>query len=109
MGALLAILYLRAGPARATSPSLAALHGLLAMAGLLCLILALDGPPRGEHMGTSSFGTIAACLIALAALAGGGMLAGHLRGKRPSEMTIGVHATLAVSGFVILAAYIFAG
>jgi hypothetical protein len=109
LGAVLAVLYLRGGPAWSALPLLAAFHGLLATAGLICLVLALGGPSRGGHMGTAAFGTIAACLIALAALAGGWMFAGYLRGKRRSEMTMGLHATLAVSGFVILAAYIFAG
>ena len=108
MGALLAVLYLRAGTALTASGSLAAFHGLVAVAGLVCLIFALRGPPRVAHMGTSSFGMIAIWLLALAALIGGGMLAWSLRGKRRSEMVIGIHATLAVSGFVVLAAYIFA-
>jgi len=47
-------------------------------------------------------------LIALAALAGGCILAMHLlKGRRPGTL-IGVHATLALTGFVVLAAYLMA-
>jgi hypothetical protein len=52
---------------------------------------------------------ISAGLIAFAALAGGGILVQRLRKRRLRGGLIGVHATLAVSGFVVLAAYIFVG
>jgi hypothetical protein len=48
-------------------------------------------------------------LITMAALVGGGLLAAHVFKRRIAGIMIGVHATLAVSGFVILAAYVFAG
>jgi hypothetical protein len=66
-------------------------------------------PATGLDQGTASFGTIATALIALAALVGGGLLAAHLLKRRIAGIMIGIHATLAVGGFVILAAYIFAG
>jgi hypothetical protein len=46
-------------------------------------------------------------LIALAALFGGGMLARRVMQRRPGTL-LGIHATLAVSGFVMLAACVFA-
>jgi len=55
------------------------------------------------------FGLIATALIALAALVGGGLLAAHVFKRRIAGIMIGIHATLAVSGFVVLAAYVFAG
>jgi hypothetical protein len=103
-GTALAVLHLRT-PSGATAPWQAA-HGLIGIGGLICLALALRGPPRGLAQGTASFGTIAVVLIALAALAGGGLLAARLRNRRPTGALIGVHAALAVSGFVILAAYL---
>lgn len=105
MGATLAILHLRggAGPPR----PLAALHGLIALGGFACLLLALSGPPRGAETGTASFGVIAAWLFALAAVAGIGVLAIYRRRPKLAGSLIGLHATLAVSGFVILAAYFF--
>jgi hypothetical protein len=89
--------------------SLAALHGLVAIIGLCCLALALGGPPRGVEQGMDSFGLIAAALFTLAALVGVTMLTARIREKRIAGALIGIHATLAVSGFVILAAYVFAG
>jgi hypothetical protein len=95
----------------AATPSwpLAALHGLLAIGGLCCLALALGGPPRGLDQGTASFGIIATAMITLAALVGAGLLAARVLKRRIAGIMIGIHAALAVSGFVILTAYVFAG
>lgn len=105
-GAALAVQVLRGGPANAVPWPVAALHGIIGIAGLCCLTLALHGPPRGLDQGTASFGAIAATLLALAALAGLGILLMQ-RGKgRRAGTLIGLHATLAISGFVVLAAYL---
>jgi hypothetical protein len=109
LGSWLAVMHLRADGPVAPPWKLAALHGLVAVAGLGCLLLALRGPPRGVDYGTAAFGAIAAALIGTAALLGAGFLATRLRGRVPSGLPIGIHATLAVSGFVILTAYIFSG
>ena len=108
LGSVLAVLHLREG---ATPPPwpLGALHGLIALAGLGLLGIALRGPPRGLDQGTGSFGAIAAALIALAALVGLAQLAARLRKRRLSGMLIGIHATLAIGGFVILLAYVLVG
>ncbi|HTV36337.1 MAG TPA: hypothetical protein VMF12_07885 [Xanthobacteraceae bacterium] len=107
LGTALALVYLRGG--RVAAPLLlTALHGLFGLGGLVCLVLALQGPPRGLDQGTASFGVIAAALLAAAALAG---LTAFFRqrGKPQRAGTlIGLHATLAVSGVVILAAYLLA-
>jgi hypothetical protein len=108
LGSVLAVRNLQTeGHAPPWSP--AALHGLVAISGLGCLALALRGPPRGLDQGTASFGLIAIALIALAALVGVGLLAARVFKRRIAGIMIGVHATLAVCGFVVLAAYIFAG
>jgi hypothetical protein len=109
LGSVLAVLHLRTNGATPPPWKLAAPHGLLAIAGLGCLVLALRGPPRGLDQGTASFGMIAAALIALAALLGAGFLAAHLLKRRLAGILIGIHAALAVSGFVILAVYVLAG
>jgi hypothetical protein len=109
LGSVLAVLHLQTED-RATPPwGLAALHGLLAISGLCCLALALRGPPRGQDLGTASFGIIATALLTLAALVGAGLFAAHVFKRRIAGIIIGIHATLAVSGFVVLTAYIFAG
>ena len=108
LGSVLAVLHLQTE--RSTPPwSLAALHGLLAVGGLSCLALALRGPPRGLDQGVASFGIIATSLITLAALIGVALLATRIFKTRISGMMIGIHATLAVGGFVILAAYVLLG
>jgi hypothetical protein len=110
LGSVLAVLHLRMNGVGPPPPwPLAALHGLLAIGGLCCLALALRGPPRGLTQGTASFGTIAAVMFTLATLIGSGLLAARVFKRRIAVILIGVHATFAVGGIVILAAYVFAG
>ncbi len=108
LGAVLAVLHLREGVAMPPL-SLGKLHGFIALAGLGCVILSLRGPPRGLDQGTASFGMIAAVLLTLAAALGLVMMALHRRGRRIAGALIGIHATLAVGGFVVLVAYVLAG
>lgn len=108
LGSVVAVLYLsREGRTIPCYPG--ALHGLLALVGLGCLVLALHGPPRGLHSGSASFGMISAVLLGFAALAGGGLLMMRLRKRPPASLLLGVHATLAVCGFVILGVYVLDG
>ena len=109
LGSVLAVLYLRTEGTAALPWPLAALHGFFAVGGFYCLALTLRGPPRGLDQGTASFGIIATAMITLAALVGAGLLAARVLKRRIAGIMIGIHATLAVSGFVILAAYVFAG
>lgn len=108
LGSTLAVLHLRTNLPAPPWP-LGGLHGVVALIGLGCLALALRGPPRGVEHGTASFGIIAAVLFVLAALLGARLLAARIFKKRMIGGTIAIHATLAVSGFVILAAYVFVG
>ncbi len=109
LGSALAIFRLGVKGAATPPWPLPALHGLLAIGGLCCLALALRGPPQGLDQGTGSFGLIAIALIALAALVGAGLFIAHIRKRQIAGLMICIHATLAVSGFVILAAYVLAG
>lgn len=107
LGAVLFVMHLRnAGSADAAPWRLAALHGLIGVGGLFCLLFALDNQPLRPDRGTAGFGTISVMLLALAALFGGIILALRAAKKRPAGALFGVHATLAISGFVILAAYV---
>jgi len=92
-------------------PSLAVggLHGTLGLGGLAWLTYLLPGSHRGASTGSQSFGAIAAVLLAAAALVGLAMLAVHVRARRLPGALVGIHATLAVSGFVILLAYAMLG
>lgn len=107
LGTALAILCLSGRTVPAIPWSLRALHGLFGVGGLSCLLLSLRGPPRGLDQGVASFGAVSAGLIAAAALAGAGLLFMHVKRHRAGSL-IGLHATLAVTGFVILAAYLLA-
>jgi hypothetical protein len=107
LGSWLALVHLRSEAAVPVAWWLGALHGLIGLGGLGLLALALRGPPRGLEQGTASFGTISATLIVLAALFGGLILTRRFKHQRTGTL-IGIHATLAVSGLVVLAAYVFA-
>ena len=85
------------------------MHGLLGAAGLVALVFALQGPPRGEGLGVGPFGRIAAVLLALAVLLGLVLLSKRLRRRRMTSGPIGIHAMIAISGVVILAAYTLVG
>ena len=105
LGSVLATLHLREGAAPPPWP-FGALHGVIGIGGLALLAFAVRAPQRGLDEGTGSFGTIAAALLLLAALTAAGLLRARLRQTRLSGALIGAHATLAVSGFVILLVYV---
>jgi len=106
LGIVLAFLHLRPG-ARRPPWQLGLLHGIVAIAGFALLLAALAGPPRGLLNGTARFGTMAEFLFA-AALPMGLVVFALLYAGRRAGFLIAVHATLAITGFVILAAYLFA-
>ena len=107
LGSTLAILGLR-GPRAALPVPLTAVHGLFALGGFVCLLIGLQGPPRGAAEGVGSFGMVAAAMLALALAAGGCALGSRLLKTPLTGLLVGVHATLAVAGFVFLTAYLFA-
>jgi hypothetical protein len=80
-------------------------HGAIGLMALAAVLVALRGPPRGTHSGAGSFGAVAAALLGGALLAGLTILAAHLRRRPVSALAIGLHASLGVAGFVILAAF----
>lgn len=80
-------------------------HGLIGASGLALLVLALRGPARGAAYGVSGFGTTAAILLGCAVLLGLLVLRSRLR-RRDPMFVIGVHATVAIFGLVLLAAYV---
>ncbi|HJU16577.1 MAG TPA: hypothetical protein VJ770_08895 [Stellaceae bacterium] len=108
IGAGLAAAALRGAPAKPPPRLLPLVHGLLGAAGLAVLIAALHhGLPR-TGMGTSGFGPVAAVLLGLAFVLG--LALGALgRGRRPPGPLVGVHASLAIAGFVVLLALIALG
>jgi hypothetical protein len=108
LGSVLAALSLRPG-LPPPAPMYGVLHGCLGAGGFVALLIALRGPPRGVAMGVGSFGALAAVLLGVALLAGLIMLAIRARVRQVPGLIIGIHATIAISGIVILAAYTLLG
>ena len=109
LGLGLAIWYLQSEGRRIPPFALAALHGALAVSGFILLLIVLSGPlpPKGDMYGAPLMGRIAAGFLVLALLTGLLPLNARLRRRRlplPS-LVIGMHATMAISGVVILAAF----
>jgi hypothetical protein len=103
-GLLLLALYQWVKPAgRVWLPGAA--HGLVGLAGFLLLLAALRGPTRGLATGAAQFGAIAAFLLGGGLLLGGWVVVARWRRRQPSALVLGLHATLAVAGLVMLAAY----
>jgi hypothetical protein len=108
LGGALAIQILRR-TTHAPSRILAWLHGIAALLSYGVLLVALMGPPRGAATGTQSFGLVAALLLLLAAVIGIVSLGLHLFRRRMPGIAIGIHASVAIFGYVILAVYLLAG
>lgn len=84
-------------------------HGTFGLAGLALLVAALaEGPVRGTGQGMAGFGTDATYVLGVALLFGLVMAAGELRGRRPPVLLAGLHATIAILGFLMLVAYVSA-
>ena len=83
-------------------------HGLLGGIGFVTLLFALRGPPHGAAMGVAQFGKVAAVLLAVALMLGLVVFVLRVR-RRASGPVIGIHAVIAISGIVVLAAYALMG
>ena len=109
LGSVLGTVHLRAEGTMVVPWPLGAFHGLLGVTGLGCLLVAMRGPPQGAAQGTESFELISVALIAAAAIFAAGFVAKLIFTGRRAGILIAIHAGLAVSGFVVLLAYILAG
>ncbi len=100
-GTILALWHLR-GPDEGLGPPLAAglAHGAAGAVGLVILLFALRGPPRGVEAGAGSFGTTAAVLFGGAILTGVVVLLVRKKGT-----VIAIHAGIAITGYVLLLAW----
>jgi hypothetical protein len=107
LGIALAMVHLR-GTSRPPW-MIGALHGVLGAVGLGTLVLALRGPPRGVQASVASFGGVAAVLAAAALAVGLGVVTLARRSRRGVGLAIAVHFTLAVTAYVLLAAYVSLG
>ncbi len=93
-------------PAASASWLPGAVHGACGVSGFALLAWSLGGPRRGVAMGAGSFGVVAAWLFGATLATAASMAAARLRRARPNVLAIGLHATLAVGGLTLLAAYL---
>jgi hypothetical protein len=117
IGALLALRHLReggaspaaSGAARPRVRGLGLAHGGLGGTGLLFLLAALRGGAVHPAAGVAGFGQAAAWLLGVALLLGLSVLAMGRGGRGRTSILIAVHATLAISGIVVLMALVVLG
>jgi len=100
---LLALSHLRGVQFR--RPLIGIAHGLIGFAGLCLLILALQGPRRGDAMGVGSFGTVAAVLFGVALTFGPFVPLLMKRSAGFARVILAAHATIAITGFVLFLAW----
>jgi hypothetical protein len=79
-------------------------HAAIGAVGLGLLLLALGGPPRGVAAGAGSFGAVAAGLFIVALLTGVGLLLLRRKG-----VVMAIHAGIAITGYVIVMAWVALG
>lgn len=103
LGVTLALLYIRGTATR--RPVAGIIHGLTGAVGLGLLIFALQGPRRGNAMGVGSFGIAAAVLFGLALTLGPLVPLLTHRSPRVAGLVIAVHASLAITAFVLFLAW----
>ena len=105
-GSWLAVMHFDGRPPERVPWAIALVHATLALGGFALLAVALNGPARGADQGTAEFGSAAAVLSARAIAIGRGIFPRFRVGKKGANALVGVHATLAVTAIVILAAYV---
>ncbi|HEY6431777.1 MAG TPA: hypothetical protein VIZ17_07310 [Acetobacteraceae bacterium] len=108
LGVLLAVVQLQALGKPPIPWPVAMLHGVTGAAGLV-MVLAAPAGARGVETGTTGFRAIAVVLLVIALLVGGLILRARVARRRLSFTLVGVHALLAISGVVMLGAYLAAG
>ena len=104
LGLTLALLHMQRkdGPPAAVG----ALHGVLGAGGVTLLLLAAKPSARAAAQGAGTFGFDATWLLVAALLLGLWILLLLRRGRRShAGLLIALHGTVAVLGYVILAAY----
>ena len=94
----------------ATAKALRVTHGVVAAFGLATLIAGIfTSPPVEDRYGVGLFPPAAAVLAGLALLAGLSIALLARRSGRGIGILIGTHATLAVTGYVMLLCYVLLG
>jgi hypothetical protein len=91
-----------AGPRR---PVFGIVHGVIGVAGLGLLVMALQGPRRGDAMGAGSFGLAASVLFGIALTMGLCIPLLATRSLRVTGAIIAAHASLAIAAYVLFLAW----
>jgi hypothetical protein len=107
LGAVLAIVQLRSAGPRVPWPA-GALHALLGASGTAIAALA-PAQAAAAQVGTGGFRGIGVVLLCLALAVGLVIIRGRILGRRLGSTVVGVHALLAISGVVVLGAYLAVG
>jgi hypothetical protein len=107
-GFVLAALNLRTS---AKAPPLLArvTHGVLGAAGLAVLLLTTGEAAKGVDSGSATFRLDAEVLLIAALLLGLGILVSYRIAPKSAGAVIALHATIAMFGLAILAAYVSIG
>lgn len=107
LGGFLAVSYFRGAPA---PPLVLAIHAALGVASIITLRIALRHGLPHSGMGTAGFGPTATALLALTLVLGLRIawLAWRRR-RRPSELLVGTHALVAISGLVLVLSLVALG
>jgi hypothetical protein len=80
-------------------------HGVFGAAGLAALLLTLGTPMQGANSGAGTFRLDAVVLLSAALLLGLGILVTFRVAPKSAGAVIALHATIAMFGLAILAAY----
>lgn len=108
IGSGLAIAHLHTTAARRVPWPAGALHGLLGAGGIVLAALA-PAETDAAQAGAGGFRAIGVVLLCCALLAGLTILRRRLSGRPLTTTRIGIHALLAISGVVVLGAYLAVG
>jgi hypothetical protein len=103
LGIALALIHLRGSIA--PKPGIGYIHGIFGTIGFGLLVIALQGPRRGDAMGAGSFGFTASIFFAIALAIGWFIPLLIRRLPHLISVTIVTHASLAVAGFVLFLAW----
>jgi len=103
LGVTLALLYIRGASTR--RPVVGVVHGLTGAVGFGLLVIALQGPRRGDAMGVGSFGFSAAVLFGIALAIGPCIPLLAKRSLRVTGLIVATHASLSITAFVLFLAW----
>ena len=107
-GAVLAVLQLRGGgPPRVPLP-VGVLHALLG-AGGTALAALVPSEAAASRAGAGGFRSIGVVLLCVALALGLVILRRRVHGRRLTTTLVGIHALVAISGVVVLSAYLAVG